>query len=203
MVRYSEWKKDDQRDSLVGEESRRGEEEEGSLSHSLDAPSQRAILSSLQTGVRPSDEIICSSFPGIPWAGGFDTQRRQSAVAARRGGGARKGSPRNEPSMYVRGRSQRGGASLLLQGLADTWAWENDRRSPAVSTTVESGSTSRYSVVESSNYVLNDVLHALQMIQWWLKSINFNTIAFMAKLFSGLFYAKFECSKKMSMWKKM
>jgi len=53
-------------------------------------------------------------------------------VAARRGGGARKGSPRNEPSMYVRGRSQRGGASLLLQGLADTWAWENDRRSPAV-----------------------------------------------------------------------
>ena len=86
-------------------------------------------------------------------------------MAARRGGGARKGSPRNEPSMYVRGRSQRGGASLLLQGLADTWAWENDRRSPAVSTTVESGSTSRYSVVESSNYVLNDVLHALQMIQ--------------------------------------
>lgn len=37
----------------------------GGPSRSLSAPSQRAILSSLQTGVRPSDEIICSSFPGI------------------------------------------------------------------------------------------------------------------------------------------
>jgi len=100
----------------------------GDLSRSLDAPSQRAILSSLQTGVRLSDEIICSSFPGIPWAGGLDTQRRQSTVAARRGGGAAKGSLRNKLSMYVRRRSQCGGASLLLQDPADIWAWENDRR---------------------------------------------------------------------------
>lgn len=55
------------------------------------------------------------------------------------GGAAPKRSPRNEPSsVYVRARarSQRGGASLLLQGPADTWAWEKNGGGTAVSTTV-------------------------------------------------------------------
>jgi len=54
-------------------------------------------------------------------------------MEAERGGTTRRGevgperASQNEPS-DVRARSQqRGGASLLLRSLADTWAWENDR----------------------------------------------------------------------------
>jgi len=52
------------------------------------------------------------------------TTRRSEA---RRGEVGPERASQNEPS-DVRARSQqRGGASLLLRNLADTWAWENDR----------------------------------------------------------------------------